>query len=148
MSKTFAEILGEELISYRTGAQLSVQDLVRESGVPRQTIYDIQNGKNFSIDSVGIEIGLPGINTKVLPGLTVMDISAYFNITQPFSQNRGLWTTLGGNVDFLGAPFTMNVTPPGPSAVARGGSACADERQQQLSCACARSSASHTPCAT
>ena len=43
--KTFKQILGEQLTQYRKRAKKSVLDLKKKSGISRQSIYDIEAGR-------------------------------------------------------------------------------------------------------
>jgi hypothetical protein len=79
----------------------------------------LQLGRGFTVNGVGITVGLRGINTTVLPGFTVENLIADFSVSQPFGPGRALSVTLGGSVGFAGAPFDINVELPEVSAMAR-----------------------------
>ena len=79
----------------------------------------VQLDGGFKVDGVGISVALPGVNTTVLPGFTVEKLIADFNISQPFGPGRELSVTLGGSVNFVGAPFDITVELPEVSATAR-----------------------------
>ncbi|HEY6969026.1 MAG TPA: hypothetical protein VJA94_07480, partial [Candidatus Angelobacter sp.] len=79
----------------------------------------IQLGKGFAVNGIGIAVGLPSINTTVLPGFALQKLLANFSISQPFAADRSLSVTLEAGVEFLGAPFDMALTLPEVAGVAR-----------------------------
>ncbi|HEY0378761.1 MAG TPA: hypothetical protein VGC87_17730 [Pyrinomonadaceae bacterium] len=76
----------------------------------------VQFGKGFAVGNVGFAVGLPGIDTTVLPGFNVRSLTANFNVARPFDSQRSLSVTLGGVVDFVGAPFDIEIDLPGVDA--------------------------------
>ncbi|HLJ89313.1 MAG TPA: hypothetical protein VKZ53_21020 [Candidatus Angelobacter sp.] len=79
----------------------------------------IQLGVGLSLESAGIAIGMEGLNTTVLPGFTVTKLLANFSVSQPFAPTRSLEVDLGGSINFVGAPFDVNLQLPDVIATAR-----------------------------
>jgi hypothetical protein len=76
-------------------------------------------GRSLSVKGVGITIGIPNLNTEVLPGFTVDSLLANFGVGDPFGPGRSLSVSLGGGMEFAGAPFEVNLDLPEVAATAR-----------------------------
>jgi sugar phosphate isomerase/epimerase len=79
----------------------------------------IQLGSGFSVEEVGLSVGIPDLNTKVLPGFTVDSLLASFSIYDPFGPDRALSAVLGGVTEFADTPFDIAVSLPQVEARAR-----------------------------
>lgn len=67
-------------------------------------------GTGFGVGAVSLAIGIPHLDTQVLPGFTIGSLSASFTVTNPFdSATRGVDVVLGGAVELFGAPFDIEV---------------------------------------
>src|SRR5205823_4747089 len=69
--------------------------------------------------SAAASVVLPNMHTKVLPGFEIDSLIAGFGISDPFGSNRAVTLTLGGHIEFAGAPLDVAVELPDLFATAR-----------------------------
>jgi hypothetical protein len=79
----------------------------------------LQLGWDLAVNCVGVNVGLRGIDTKVLPGVTLQGLTAAFSVVQPFGPGRALSAQLGGSITFAGVPLDITVDLPEIAARAR-----------------------------
>ncbi|HEX6940478.1 MAG TPA: hypothetical protein VF158_13770, partial [Longimicrobiales bacterium] len=79
----------------------------------------LQIGAGLKIEAVGLVVGMTDLDTTVLPGFTVRSLRADFNVADPFGKDRRLAVSLGGDLEFLGASFAVDVAFPEVYASAR-----------------------------
>jgi hypothetical protein len=79
----------------------------------------LQLGAGFSVEAASFTVGIPDLNTQVVPGFTVESLSATFNVGDPFGPARTLSVVLGGGAEFASAPVEMYVRLPEVEATAR-----------------------------
>lgn len=79
----------------------------------------LQLGKGFKLASVGMAVGIPQLDTQVLPGFRLGGLVANFQIGDPFGAARSLSVTLDAGVEFVGAPFDIELELPSLEASAR-----------------------------
>jgi hypothetical protein len=75
-------------------------------------------GAGFKVGYLGLAIGIPDLDTTVLPGFVIDSLVANFTITNPFGTGRTVFVTVGGNVCVVGAPFGIYVDLPDVAATA------------------------------
>ncbi|HEX7120180.1 MAG TPA: hypothetical protein VF212_15405, partial [Longimicrobiales bacterium] len=76
-------------------------------------------GAGLKIMAVDIGVGMTDLDTTVLPGFTVRSLRADFHVADPFGKDRHLAVSLGGGLEFLGAPFEVHLVLPEVFASAR-----------------------------
>jgi hypothetical protein len=76
----------------------------------------IDVGPSFSVESVSVAIGIPDLDTKVLPGFTIDSLIASFSVADPFGSGRAITLTIGGRVELFGASFDIELAYPEVSA--------------------------------
>lgn len=120
-------ILGERLAAYRKIAGLSVGQLARKAGTPRQYIYDIEAGKvNFSLDQyTKLLMGCGASFEELLAGTNTSTVSPAFRdlfemlLTIVSSGNKDLIHGIRVNLDAISekAVRLMKIrgSPPRPS---------------------------------
>ena len=79
----------------------------------------LQLGKGMAVQLAGVTVALPSLDTTVLPGFTVRRLAADFTVANPFGPGRALSASLGGSLEFLGAPFEVVVDLTGGTATAQ-----------------------------
>jgi hypothetical protein len=100
------------------GLPADVQSALDTAGGLSLQAVTLRLGRGFSVKGAGIAVGIPNLNTKVLPGFTVDSLLANFGVNDPFGPGRSLSVSLGGSLEFAGAPFDVNLDLPEVSATA------------------------------
>lgn len=83
------------------------------------TSISIALGSGMAVQQVGVGVGMPGIDTNILPGFTLRDLTANFSVNQPFASSRSVALMLEGSVDFIGIPLDVAVYLPEGAAHGR-----------------------------
>lgn len=106
---------GDDLV---TSLPADVQSALDTVGKLSLQAVTLRLGKSFSVKGAGIAVGIPNLSTKVLPGFTVDSLLANFGVNDPFGPGRSLSVSLGGSLEFAGAPFDVNLDLPEVAATA------------------------------
>ncbi|MFN3945396.1 MAG: hypothetical protein ACK4K7_10745 [Allosphingosinicella sp.] len=73
-------------------------------------------GPSLKVESVSIAVGIPDLDTQVLPGFTIDSLIASFSVADPFGSDRAITLTIGGRVELFGAVFDIDLAYPEVSA--------------------------------
>lgn len=66
--------------------------------------------QKMQISSLELDVGIPNISSKLVPGLVIKDLTVSFGIS--FVSSRSLTTSMRGIVEFLDAPFCIEMDLP------------------------------------
>ncbi|HEX3406616.1 MAG TPA: hypothetical protein VHS81_05200 [Caulobacteraceae bacterium] len=73
-------------------------------------------GPGFAVQSVSMAIGIPDLDTEVLPNFTIKSLIASFNVADPFGSGRAISVTIDGATTLFDAPFDIELAYPEISA--------------------------------
>ncbi|KQO12473.1 hypothetical protein [Sphingomonas sp. Leaf242] len=66
-------------------------------------------GQSMRVGAISIAVGIPHLDTQVLPGFTIDSLVSSFTMVDPFGANRGVSVTIGGDVTVFDAPFHIDL---------------------------------------
>lgn len=73
----------------------------------------LQLGAGLSLQYASMAVGIPDLNTTVVPGFEVDSVIAEFGVVKPFdSTSRAVSVNLGGRLEFADVPMDVSVSYP------------------------------------
>ncbi|MEA2695147.1 MAG: hypothetical protein QOJ16_4534, partial [Acidobacteriota bacterium] len=100
---------GTDLVGYLPADLAKAVTALGKLSLLGMTLY-LDN--SLSLNAAAVTLGLPGINTQVLPGLALRQLTVSFSVVSPFGTDRAVSVELGGSATFLGAPFDVVLALP------------------------------------